>query len=410
MNTTQPTNDSPCPHAQVACINQYELVRKYRCDACSGVMMCACNEAFGRRFLNHQLSSGRELETQVHVPVGLGFVANVCPECRGFPPVTAPVAATFGRTSKIKRYYWRELFFLTTQRQADWVEANPDASTEAKRAAHAAIEAEVLEEIKAGHAAAPKYVFSEVSQAEILKQCNVDVQAIGAAYADQPTKGAVIQLGDEAVSPEAFVTRMYEAQGWTCLRLESAPFHALFGVMMWLLIQDGADERARMAGFGDRHAYEAREKTTAIWTRLPDDFGGPGYAARRQIQIAEHFDLFPDDLDELLWLFDYWRPHSTNLCQYLWAHRDADVERARRLIEILSPEQTASILRYLIADYWNHYLGWPDLLLQREDEVLFVEVKSSSDRLSEDQKRWIVDNHEQLKLPFRLVKLHRKKA
>lgn len=394
---------------QVACINQYELVRKYRCDACGGIMMCACDEQFARRFLNHQLATGRELETQTDVHVDLGFAWQVCPECRGLLSVAAPVAASFGCTTKIKRYYWRELFFATTQRQGDWDDANPDVSVDVRKDAHDAIEAEVLQEIKASHAVAPKYVFSEVSQADILKRCSVDVQGVAATYVNQPKKGAVIQDGNKAMSPEAFVMRLYEAQGWSAIRLESAPFHALFGVMMWLLIQDGADERVRMVGFGDRNAFEARARSVMIWTPLPDDFGGPGYAARRHDQILGHFDLFPDDRDGMLWLFDYWRLMSVNLCQYLWAHREADVDSARCLIEILSPVQITSILRYLVADYWNHYLGWPDLLLHREHDVLFVEVKSSSDRLSEDQKRWIVGNHEQLKLPFRLVKLHRNK-
>ena len=58
-------------------------------------------------------------------------------------------------------------------------------------------------------------------------------------------------------------------------------------------------------------------------------------------------------------------------------------------------------------DYWDRYLGWPDLLLHREGEFRFVEVKSSSDRLSDDQKRWIADDHDVLKLPFSIAKIHR---
>jgi hypothetical protein len=34
-------------------------------------------------------------------------------------------------------------------------------------------------------------------------------------------------------------------------------------------------------------------------------------------------------------------------------------------------------------------------------------VKSSGDKLSDDQKRWIEDNHRRLKLPFKLVKIHK---
>jgi len=399
---------SSCSHAHVVCLNQYELIRKYCCTACDGVMMCACDEAFGRRFLAHQLAEGCELETQARIPVDLGFRPAVCPECRGLPPVSAPVAPGFGRTSKVKRYYWRELYFRTTLRKAEWDDAHGDRTAEERAAAHAAIEADVLDEIKALHASSPKYVFTELSQAQVFKRYDVDMQAVDATYAEQGTKGAVIRDGDDIVAPEVFVARLYARQGWSSLPLESVPFHALFGVMMWLLIQDGDDPQARMVGFGDRHVYEASRDKSPIWTLLPDDFGGKGYAARRQEQITSHFDLFPDDRDGMLWLFDYWRAPSSDFRQYLWAHREDDVDRARRLVEILAPRQIVSILQYLVADYWGHYLGWPDLLLHQDGEALFVEVKSSSDRLSEDQKRWIADNHKRLKLPFRLVKLHRR--
>lgn len=57
--------------------------------------------------------------------------------------------------------------------------------------------------------------------------------------------------------------------------------------------------------------------------------------------------------------------------------------------------------------YWERYLGWPDPLAFREGEQLLLEVKSSSDKLSEEQKRWIGDNAQTLKIPFKLVKLHR---
>lgn len=408
MKRADPSSESACAHEQVSCLNQYELVRKYRCVVCSQVMMCACDEPFGRRFVAHQLAIGCERETQAYIPVDLGFVPNVCPECRGLPPVPAPLAEGFGCTSKIKRYYWRELFFQQMLRQAEWNEAHTHASTEERKVVIAAIEAEALREIKARHATSPKYMFSEPSQAEVFERYDVEVEAVDVAYSDQPVKGAVIRLGDETVSPETYVSHLYQREGWSVMPLESTPFHALFGVMMWLLIQDGGDPLVRIVGFGDRHAYEANRKKRPIWTPLPDDFGGEGYAARRKEQIASHFELFPDDREGMLWLFDYWRPMSSDLRQYLWAHRESDVDRARRLIEVLAPAQIVSILRYLVADYWKHYLGWPDLLLQRGDEILLAEVKSSKDRLSANQKRWIADNHEHLRLPFRLVKLHRK--
>src|SRR3546814_12658598 len=79
--------------------------------------------------------------------------------------------------------------------------------------------------------------------------------------------------------------------------------------------------------------------------RAPDDFGGRGYASRCKERIANHFGLFPEDREDMLWLFDYWRPMSSDLRQYLWAHREDDVNRARKLVGILAPSQIVSILR-----------------------------------------------------------------
>lgn len=403
---------SDCPHDSLACLNQHELIRKYRCDDCGAVMMCMCDEAFGRRFLAHQLSEGCELETQQRVPVTAGFQSAVCNACRGLPLVPAPAAAIPGRTSKIKRFYWRELFFVETERMADWPADNPDATADAIAAARKQIEVDVLKEIKALHASSPKYETLEPSQSEVLSRYRVEIESFHPEYSAAPEKGAVVVLNGETVSPEAFVAHHYEMLGWSAMPLESAPLHALFGVMLWLLIEDAADPKNRMVAFGSRTAFEARESGEQIWMHLPEDFGTPGYGRRRMEAIDEHsaFFFLPDgyaDRDQLLWLFDYWREPSKRLREYLWAHRDNDVDRARRLIEILPPETIVAILRYLIDDYWGRYVGWPDLLLFRDAGFRLVEVKSSSDKLSTEQMRWIGDNHDILKLSFGLAKLHR---
>lgn len=406
--------DRQCAHVSVACLNEHEFIRKYRCVDCGGVMMCACDEAFGRRFLAHQLDAGVEIETQERVPVTFGFQPRVCNACRDLPLVAAPSAAIPGRTSKIRRFYWRELYFLRTERLGDWRDQNPDASEEAVDAARKRIENAALDEVKALHGDTPKYSTREPSQAKILERYAVEVEAFSPVYAAEPKKGAVVVWEGAVVSPETFVARQYEAAGWSVMTLESAPLHALFGVMMWLLISHPGDPKVRPAGFGSRTALEAREDVPMIVAHLPEDFGTKSYGRRRAEKIAEHLGfLSPDgfpDRGALLDLFDYWRHPSENLRQYLWAHRDGDVDRARRLIEILPPETILGILRYLVDDYWGHYVGWPDLLLCRGDAFMLIEVKSSSDKLSTEQMRWIADNHDILNLPFRVAKLHRTKS
>lgn len=398
---------SQCHHPERVCLNQHELIRKYRCPECGAVMMCACDEVYGRRFLAHQLNEGCELDTQERVPVTHGFQEGICSECRGLPADPAPAAAIPGRTSKIKRYYWRELFFAKETARYDWDSQHPDATDEERHAAHSAIEKAVLEEIKELHASSPKYVFTEKSQAEVIDQYSVEIEPLQAAYAKDGGKGAQIVAGDEIISAEEFASRHYSRQGWQVLLLESVPLHALFGVMMWIVIQDPIDPKNRIVSFGDRTAYEDRRTKEPIWTHLPSDFGSKGYGDRRVEAISKHFDELLLD-DDPLWLFGYWLEPSEGLRQYLWAHRPEDVARARRLLEILPFDTIKMILRYLVDGYWDRYLGWPDLLLYRENEFKLVEVKSSSDKLSDDQKRWIADNHEILKLPFAIAKVHRR--
>ena len=45
---------------------------------------------------------------------------------------------------------------------------------------------------------------------------------------------SVVEWEGELVSSETFATRHYESLGWSVMQLESAPLHALFGVMMCL--------------------------------------------------------------------------------------------------------------------------------------------------------------------------------
>lgn len=364
--------------------------------------MCACDEQLGRRFLSHQLKEGTELKTQQRVPVTVGFQRGVCPECRGLPAEPAPNA----EGSKIKRYYWRELFFEEMRQKADWDEAHSEVSEDDRRAAHAVIDASVLIAIKELHAKCPKYRFSEPSQAEILERYDVSVTAIKAPYVTSPQKGAVIWDGHSAISPEDFTAKLLETQGWSVMRLESRPFHVLFGVYMWRLIQDFHDPMVQMVGFAEKHEDASTGGPGQVWAMHPSDFGSEGYGLRRKRAINKHFREIGCE-DDLLWLFDYWLPYSHELRQYLWAHRNADVARARRIVELLPRAAVLTILRYLVEAYWDRYLGWPDLLLVRDGDFEFAEVKSSNDKLSSSQKRWIADNHCILHFKYRLIKLHR---
>lgn len=370
--------------------------------------MCACEAEFATRFLPHQLDHAQDLETAERLPVTLGFVSDICRECRGLDPTAHPKAELHGDTSKVRRYYWREIFFETMERFASWAGENGIDVSNARRE-HGkkwdAIRAEVIEEIHAKHKTSPKYDYDEPSASEIINRHDVDVIDLEAEYIGKGNGRQLVTQSASFESPEQLAAHHLKGEGFEVMECESRPFHVLFGVYLWILIQDPSDERAKMMGFGARDRFEAGEDGNVIWTLLPTDFGRPGYAERRRQAIEEHFELLQDDLE---WLFDYWLEPSLLLRQYLWAHRDDDVARARRVIEMLPSEVVRRILKYLVGSYWKRYVGWPDLLGARSEEYVFAEVKGSGDSLTLDQKRWIRNNDDILGLPFRLIKIHRR--
>ncbi len=179
--------------------------------------MCACDERLGRKYLPHQLGSGRELETQLPVPLTHGFQPKICHECRGLPPEAHPVSESHGRTSKIRRYYWRELAFRKMELFGEWAAgrgldprraSGPEAAEARKRAGELA-----LAEIKKLHAKRPKYVFREESQAEVIAKYGVEVLDLQATYiAGEKRHGDPrVVDGSEPVTIEEYAIRQVGA-------------------------------------------------------------------------------------------------------------------------------------------------------------------------------------------------------
>ena len=108
---------------------------------------------------------------------------------------------------------------------------------------------------------------------------------------------------------------------------------------------------------------------------------------------------------EMQRVFDRWLGPSSDLRNYLWAHRAEHIQVARQLIDVMPVDTLVEVLRYLIEHYWGRYAGWPDLLVHREKEFTLVEVKSAGDKLRAAQLKWMRGNHERLHLPFKLVEI-----
>lgn len=434
-----------CAHTEVELLNPWDLLRKYVCTACGAVMTCACDEDIATLVLPHQAHHGNDPVTAERVAVTHPLTTGVCFDCRGVTPPAYPRSPHRGASSVVHRYYWHELFTRSQRDFIRWARDNGlplvDGDGQSRvfelRGEYAAeadaIETGVLQDLRAWHASDPRYDTSRTSDADILDAAEVTTLELRAAYLT-PSPGPralVVPVGTvdatAAVSVEEFAAEYYRRQGREVLVTESRPFQCLFGCFMWLWVSDPADERNGLRFFGGRDGVGADENGL-IPLFMPDDFGGANHANRRAEALQAHLDSLPNETAELLWNYDYWLEPSRPLRQYLWAYTAEDEERGRKIIEILGARRVKDILAFLAGDYWTRYLGWPDLLTWRgaqpaADEYvgeqadrehaypgsdpLFVEVKSSSDRLSEDQRTWITLNHETLRFPFELAKVHR---
>lgn len=400
-----------CNHINIVCLNQFEYIRKYLCLDCNNIMMCECDREFAIRYLPHQLDTATDYETKLSRHVTLGFQPNICNECRNLSVIAAPKAEIYGATTKIKRYYWREIAFKTIPLFANWAIHNGYtdwlAALKIHQDKYKEFEKEAVASIREMHEIDPKYEYeNSISFDKLQNDYDLDCIDLEATYHTTASRKAKMLWEDEAISAEEFGKRFLETQGYSVLFTESTPFHVLFGVFLWSLIEHYNDERQRISFIPDRIAAQRGEYIN-IGVHLPEDFGSPHYAKRRSQAIQQHFSQIKHDRKYLLWLFDLWLPMSNNLRQYLWAYEESDINTAREIIKILKPDYVIRILRYLVGNYWGRYLGWPDLLAYKDDAVKFVEVKSSNDKLSEEQKRWIVDNSEILGFDFSLLKIHK---
>jgi hypothetical protein len=159
------------------------------------------------------------------------------------------------------------------------------------------------------------------SSGNITDEYGIEVIPLTATYAANRGRRVMIMDGSDACTVEEYARRHFNRLGYSAILLENDPIHVLFGTYMWPILQDADDCRSRIVGFADRKAYDAGIEGRLIWSRLPADFGTPGYATRRAKHIDRHIAVLSAQQPDLPHLFDRWLGPSSDLRNYLWAHR-----------------------------------------------------------------------------------------
>ncbi|CBI39437.3 unnamed protein product, partial [Vitis vinifera] len=167
-----------------------------------------------------------------------------------------------------------------------------------------------------------------------------------------------------------------EGGGWQGVHTESGIWLTIFGLLMWDII------------FADvPNVFHTRFQTA------PLDLETQNFYVMRKSLIESHLEKINSDMAEEI-LITSWESHVGVACRGVNWDRHS-LSELRAAVTCIGGPCLASICRHLAQDYRSWSSGMPDLLLWRfhEDykgEAKLVEVKGPRDRLSEQQRAWLL--------------------
>ncbi|KAG2255316.1 hypothetical protein Bca4012_092155 [Brassica carinata] len=168
-----------------------------------------------------------------------------------------------------------------------------------------------------------------------------------------------------------------EGGGWQGMHTESIIWLTIFGLLMWDIL------------FSDvPGVFQTRFQTA------PLDLDTESFYLTRKETIESQLERVANGMAEEILIISY-ETHRGTACRGV-AWERFSLEKLRAAVACVGGKCVASLCRYLAQDYRSWCSGMPDLLLWRfkengyEGEAKLVEVKSEKDRLSEQQRAWLL--------------------
>ncbi|KAF2619516.1 hypothetical protein F2Q68_00038678 [Brassica cretica] len=168
-----------------------------------------------------------------------------------------------------------------------------------------------------------------------------------------------------------------EGGGWQGMHTESIIWLTIFGLLMWDIL------------FSDvPGVFQTRFQTA------PLDLDTESFYLTRKETIESQLERVANGMAEEILIISY-ETHRGTACRGV-AWERFSLEELRAAVACVGGKCVASLCRYLAQDYRSWCSGMPDLLLWRfkengyEGEAKLVEVKSEKDRLSEQQRAWLL--------------------
>ncbi|KAJ8476350.1 hypothetical protein OPV22_020077 [Ensete ventricosum] len=193
------------------------------------------------------------------------------------------------------------------------------------------------------------------------------------------TKNSYYGYDGELCGVEQLALQYYaeEGGGWSGVHSESGIWMTIFGLLMWDVIFSNVPD-----------VFMSRFQIA------PLDFDTDDFYVTRESLIESQLQKINGGMAEEI-LISSWESHVGIACRGVNWERHS-LSDLRAAVACIGGSPLASLCRHLATDYRSWSSGMPDLLLWRfhgdkgEGEAKLVEVKGPTDRLSEQQRAWLL--------------------
>ncbi|CAL9118892.1 unnamed protein product [Musa textilis] len=193
------------------------------------------------------------------------------------------------------------------------------------------------------------------------------------------TKNSYYGYDGELCGVEQLALQYYaeEGGGWSGVHSESGIWMTIFGLLMWDVI-----------------FFNLPDVFMSRFQIAPLDFDTDDFYVTRESHIESQLQKINGGMAEEI-LISSWESHVGIACRGVNWERHS-LSDLRAAVACIGGSPLASLCRHLATDYRSWSSGMPDLLLWRfhgdkgEGEAKLVEVKGPTDRLSEQQRAWLL--------------------
>ncbi|WP_064196820.1 MULTISPECIES: VRR-NUC domain-containing protein [Emticicia] len=170
---------------------------------------------------------------------------------------------------------------------------------------------------------------------------------------------------------EMGVVDYYQQEGKLAVFSENHLWRAIFGLVFWDIVFDPS-----LVAF--HHPFQRR----------PSDLYLPDFYEKRKDIIINHLDSFSDVQDLLVYMGERYESKNGIANPFVvWI--DEIWLLVRKAVELIEFEALKNILHEMSKNLVENLRGFPDLFIWDNDSYCFVEVKSPTDNLSNQQLSWL---------------------